>query len=166
MATFPAWRSVRAFLVMMSNFQWLTAVYLGIYCGGSALAWDYEGHRIVNQIALASLPTNFPVFTFTRAARERIAFLVGEPDRWRNTTDLPLKHFNGPDHYLDFEELADVGLGVTNLSHFRYEFVTQLALGRNGMRQISRRLILRGIRTRPASWWVSCLGPSRSNTQN
>ena len=31
---------------------------------------------------------------------------VGEPDRWRNTTDLPIKHFNGVDHYLDAEELA------------------------------------------------------------
>ena len=27
-----------------------------------ALAWDYEGHRAANQLALASLPTNFPAF--------------------------------------------------------------------------------------------------------
>ena len=59
-------------------------------------AWDYEGHRTVNQLALDSLPTNFPAFVFTAAARERIAFLGGEPDRWRNTPDLTLKHCNGP----------------------------------------------------------------------
>src|SRR5205814_1195720 len=26
----------------------------------SSRAWDYEGHRAVNQLALAALPTNFP----------------------------------------------------------------------------------------------------------
>src|SRR5258708_4991042 len=28
----------------------------------AARAWDYEGHRIVNQLALASLPKDFPDF--------------------------------------------------------------------------------------------------------
>src|SRR5437667_8821981 len=59
---------------------------------GSSRAWDYEGHRLINQLALATLPTNFPAFVRTPDARERVAFLSGEPDRWRNTADLPLKH--------------------------------------------------------------------------
>src|SRR5262245_58092534 len=75
-----------------------------------ARAWDYEGHRLVNQLALASLPTNFPQFVQAPAAAERIAFLAGEPDRWRNVQDLPLRHCYGPDHYIDAEELADYGL--------------------------------------------------------
>ena len=75
----------------------------------TSLAWDYEGHRIVNQLALASLPTNFPSFVRTPAVSERVAFLAGEPDRWRNTPDLSLKHFNGPDHYLDIEGLDACG---------------------------------------------------------
>src|SRR2546427_12466589 len=75
----------------------------------SALAWDYEGHRIVNQLALASLPTNFPSFVRAADTAERVAFLSGEPDRWRNTPDLPLKHFNGPDHYIDLEQLSLYG---------------------------------------------------------
>ena len=73
-----------------------------------ALAWDYEGHRLVNQLALASLPTNFPAFVRVPVAAERIAFLAGEPDRWRNVQDLPLRHSNGPDHYLDLEQLNDL----------------------------------------------------------
>ena len=93
-----------------------------------ARAWDYEGHRLVNQLALASLPTNFPVFAFTPEARERVAFLAGEPDRWRNTTDQALNHFNGPDHYMDMEQLEDYGLEARQLSSFRYDFVAQLAL--------------------------------------
>lgn len=93
-------------------------------------AWDYEGHRTVNQLALASLPTNFPAFVFTPAARERIAFLGGEPDRWRNTPDLTLKHCNGPDHYLDMEELAHFQMEPKTLSPFRFDFVAQLARAR------------------------------------
>lgn len=95
-----------------------------------ATAWDYEGHRLVNQLALASLPTNFPAFVKEAAAAERIAFLAGEPDRWRNTTDLTLKHFNNPDHYFDFEDIAHCGLKPEMLPPFRYEFAEQVAVAR------------------------------------
>ena len=94
-------------------------------------AWDYEGHRVVNQLALLSLPTNFPGFVRAPAAQERIAFLGGEADRWRNTPDeLPFSHINGPDHYLDLEELEDYGLTVQTLPIFRYDFTAKLALAR------------------------------------
>jgi hypothetical protein len=93
-------------------------------------AWDYEGHRLVNQLALDALPTNFPVFVQTPAARERIAFLGGEADRWRNSPDLSFKHASSPDHYIDFEELGVVGLEAKSLSPFRYEFAAQFAQAR------------------------------------
>jgi hypothetical protein len=93
-------------------------------------AWDYEGHRLINQLAIESLPKNFPSFVFTPAHRERLAFLAGEPDRWRNTTELPLKHCNGPDHYFDIDLLPLADLSPARLSPFRYEFVTQLTLAR------------------------------------
>jgi hypothetical protein len=96
----------------------------------SGLAWDYEGHRLVNQLALGSLPTNFPAFVREPAAEERIAFLACEPDRWRNTPDLPLQHCNEPDHYIDLEELAPYNLTPRTLPVFRYDFVAQLALAR------------------------------------
>jgi hypothetical protein len=95
-----------------------------------ARAWDYEGHRVVNQLALASLPTNFPACVREPAAAERIAFLAGEMDRWRNTPDLPLKNYSFPDHYIDMEELADYGLKPEMLPIFRYDFIAQLALFR------------------------------------
>jgi hypothetical protein len=93
-------------------------------------AWDYEAHRVVNELALASLPTNFPAFVREPAAAERIAFLAGEMDRWRNTPDLPLKNYSFPDHYMDMEELANYGLKPEMLPVFRYDFVAQLALYR------------------------------------
>jgi hypothetical protein len=96
----------------------------------TAFAWDYEGHRAVNQLALASLPADFPKFILTPAARERIAFLSGEPDRWRNASDLPTMHFNSPDHYLDMEDLELVDATPQNLTEFRYVFAAQLAQAR------------------------------------
>jgi hypothetical protein len=95
-----------------------------------AQAWDYEGHRVVNQLALAALPTNFPVFVHQPAAAERIAFLAGEMDRWRNTQDLSLKQYSFPDHYMDMEELAEYGLKAEMLPIFRYDFIAQLAVYR------------------------------------
>ena len=114
------------------NQKFFCAFVLSIFCLApfSSFAWDYEGHRIVNQLALASLPANFPAFALTPAARERIAFLGGEPDRWRNVTDPTFRHVNGPDHYIDLEELVVYGIDARALPRFRYDFAAQLALAR------------------------------------
>ena len=93
-------------------------------------AWDYEGHRIVNQLALASLPANFPAFIRAPAAAERVAFLSGEPDRWRNSLSPTAKHASGPDHFLDIDELAAHGLSPKTASPFRYDFVEQIKSAR------------------------------------
>ncbi|MEI6195633.1 MAG: hypothetical protein WCS42_15030 [Verrucomicrobiota bacterium] len=92
-------------------------------------AWDYEGHHMVNELALASLPKDFGI-DLTPALKGRVAFLAGEPDRWRNVPDLPLKHFNGPDHYLDVEDLTLCGLTLETLPIMRYDFVAILANAR------------------------------------
>lgn len=95
-----------------------------------ARAWDYEGHRIVNQLALASLPKEFPPFVHAVAHAERVAFLSGEPDRWRNVPDLPLKHAGGMEHYCDLEYITDAGLDWETVPSFRYDFVVQFAAAR------------------------------------
>src|ERR1041385_6281567 len=95
-----------------------------------ALGWDYEGHRVVNELALASLPTNFPNFVHTPEASERIAFLAGEPDRWRNTPDLALQHCQEPEHFIDIDQLAQFGLKPEALPVFRYDFISELAVFR------------------------------------
>lgn len=93
-------------------------------------AWDYEGHRIVNQLALASLPREFPAFVHGLANAERVTFLAGEPDRWRNVADLPLKQLNALDHYCDMEYIPEAGLDWATVPSFRYDFVVQFAAGR------------------------------------
>lgn len=98
--------------------------------GPRAWAWDYEGHRLVNLLALGTLPTNFPSFVRTAIAQERIAFLSGEPDRWRNTPEAPLRHSNGPDHYFDVDLVPRFHLDLTQLNPFRYEFHAQTLAAR------------------------------------
>ncbi|MCX6893124.1 MAG: hypothetical protein NTX51_16630 [Verrucomicrobia bacterium] len=89
-------------------------------------AWDYTYHRLINEAALASLPTNFPAFVRAPAAAERIGFLSGEPDRWRNVKDLSFSHYSGPDHYFDMEELPLYGFKPESLPVFRYDFAAEL----------------------------------------
>jgi hypothetical protein len=114
----------------MRRFLLIAAACAMALLGPGALAWDYEGHRSINQLAIASLPAKFPEFVREPAAAERIAFLAGEPDRWRNSPDLPLRHANGPDHYIDMEELALYGLKPETLPVFRYDFVASLEVFR------------------------------------
>jgi hypothetical protein len=109
------------------GFLGLTAVLL---LAPVAHGWDYEGHRLVNQLALTALPADFPAFVREPANAERIAFLSGEPDRWRNVPDLPIKQYNGVDHFCDLEQLADAGLDATTVTSLRYEFAAQFAAGR------------------------------------
>ena len=111
------------------------AILLGAFVFHAA-AWDYEGHHAINELALASLPTNFPAFALTPEARTRVAFLAGEPDRWRNATDtktgrgLALGHASGPDHYLDMEDLPLYGLTPATLPPLRYDFVAVIVKAR------------------------------------
>jgi hypothetical protein len=95
--------------------------------GQSVFAWDYEGHRLVNELALAALPKDFPAFAVTPEAQDRIAFLAGEPDRWRSTPNLDLQHSQEPEHFFDLEELSLYGLTPETLPIFRYEFVSIVA---------------------------------------
>lgn len=108
------------------------ALIAGISAATSAFAWDYEGHRIVNQLGLAALPADFPAFVQEQANAERIAFLAGDPDRWRNVPDLPLKQSGGSwtDHFCDLEQLPEAGIDPTKVTSFRYDFILAFAAGR------------------------------------
>ena len=105
-------------------------------CVFNAAAWDYEGHHAVNELALAALPTNFPAFALAPETRDRIAYLAGEADRWRNETSLrdgtglALGHASGPDHYLDLEDIYLYGLTPETLPPLRYDFVADIVKAR------------------------------------
>jgi hypothetical protein len=101
-----------------------------------AAAWDYEGHHAVNELALDTLPANFPAFALTPAAKDRIAYLAGEADRWRNITDmragrgLELANASAPDHYLDLEDVYNYDLTPATLPPFRYLFAEAITKAR------------------------------------
>ncbi len=102
----------------------------------NAAAWDYDGHHAVNELALASLPTNFPAFVLAPATRDRIAFLAGEADRWRNETStkngtgLALGHASGPDHYIDLDDIKLYDLTPATLPPLRYDFAADIVKSR------------------------------------
>jgi hypothetical protein len=101
-----------------------------------AAAWDYEGHHAINGLALATLPTNFPAFVLAPETRDRIAYLGGEPDRWRNETNLKngtglaLGHASGTDHYFDLEDIKLYGLTPETLPPLRYDYVADIVKAR------------------------------------
>ena len=93
-------------------------------------AWDYEGHRMVNHLAFDALPQDFPAFARTPEARERVAFLAGEPDRWRNSTNAAARHSANSEHFIDLDDLPLFGLQREQLTPFRYDFMAMLGEGR------------------------------------
>jgi hypothetical protein len=114
----------------------LAVIGLAAALAGKVQAWDYEGHHAVNELALSSLPKDFPAFALTPDARTRIAYLAGEADRWRNITSfrdgtgLALGHASGPDHYLDLEDIRLYGLTPATLPPLRYDFVAAIVKAR------------------------------------
>lgn len=79
-------------------------------------SWGYEGHTLVNQVAASKIPSDMP--RFFRKGRKLIAYLGYEPDRWRDAREVSLRDAQGPDHFIDFELLAD----VSELPRERYSF--------------------------------------------
>ena len=96
----------------------------------SARAWNYPGHRMVNQVALAALPPDFPAWIRTPEVKDRITYLAGEPDRWRDTWLQPLQQYNALDHFIDLEEVPAAGISYDSLTPFLYDFVVRFAEGR------------------------------------
>ncbi len=91
-------------------------------------AWGNEGHRLVNKLAAASLPSDVPAFLRAPAAEEEIEYLGPEPDRWRSKAEPELNAAQAPEHFIDLE-LAD-SLGP--LPHKRLDFEAKaFAAGKN-----------------------------------
>lgn len=88
--------------------------------------WGAAGHRDITRAAMAALPAATPQWLRDPAFVERAAFLANEPDRWRATRLDALTHENGPDHYIDLEELQPRRMELRTLPRLRYEFVAML----------------------------------------
>lgn len=116
---------------MSPVFRSLCVALGGLLATVVAQAWDYEGHRIVNQVALAALPADFPAFAREPATAERILHMANVPDRWRNV-DPWLRQTGGSwtDHFLDVEQLTAAGLDPRTVPSDQLDFAVQFAAAR------------------------------------
>src|SRR3954452_6667941 len=78
----------------------LVAVLAGL---GVARAWWVKGHETITEAAAMALPDEMPAFF--RAGGKALANFAGDPDRWKNREARFLKVAEGPNHFLDMEDL-------------------------------------------------------------
>jgi len=84
----------------------LAALTCLISLSTSGHAWETEGHRMINRLAVTNLPPDTPEFLRTPTASDEIEWLGPEPDRWRSAAEPELNAAQAPEHFLDLE-LAD-----------------------------------------------------------
>jgi len=83
-----------------------------------AHAWEQEGHRMINKLAVSNLPSDVPAFLRSQAAIDEIEYLGPEPDRWRSRAEPELSAAQAPEHFIDFEAADALG----PLPHKRLDF--------------------------------------------
>jgi hypothetical protein len=94
------------------------AVLLSLLAAPSLFAWGQKGHLMSNEAAALTLPNDMPPFFL--AAVDELTYFGPEPDRWRATGES-LDAANPPDHFLDYEYVADLKLPAD-----RYRFIDLL----------------------------------------
>ena len=88
-----------------------------------AFGWGADGHRMINRLAIESLPADAPAFLRAPEAVNEVEYLGPEPDRWRSPAEPELNAAQAPEHFIDME-YADV---VGPLPRRRMQFINALA---------------------------------------
>ncbi len=89
-----------------------------------SFGWGRDGHKIINRVAMETLPANMPAFLRTPLALDEIEYLGPEPDRWRVASEPELSAADAPEHFLNLE-LADMA-APGGLPAQRYGFLDDL----------------------------------------
>ena len=90
-----------------------------------SVAWGNDGHKMINRLAAANLPSDVPEFLRSMAAQDAMEYYGPEPDRWRGQLEPELSAVNAADHFMDME-WADLIGGP--LPRKRYDFIRALAV--------------------------------------
>ena len=85
------------------------AVFSLVLPSTPAHAWDNEGHRIINKLAVSTLPGDVPAFFRSEGAIDEIEYLGPEPDRWRSKAEPELSAAQAPEHFIDLEAADAIG---------------------------------------------------------
>ena len=75
----------------------------------AARAWGNEGHRLINRLAVSTMPASVPAFLRSEAAVNEIEYLGPEPDRWRSAAEPELSAAQAPEHFIDLEPADALG---------------------------------------------------------
>jgi hypothetical protein len=86
-------------------------------CVQAAFPWGNEGHGAINHVACEKLPSTVP--EFLRSACDQLAYIAPEPDRWRQPSELALKRFQEPDHFIKLEAVEGMDLPPDRYSFYR-----------------------------------------------
>ena len=75
----------------------------------SAFAWGPDGHRMIGELAMTSLPKNLPYFLHMKTAAKEVGYLAPEPDRERGGgEEFDAEH--SPAHFVDvLDDLTVLG---------------------------------------------------------
>src|SRR5258707_5018542 len=86
------------------------ATLLPVMLVQQSFAWGSDGHKMINRLAAANLPTDVPAFLRNGEALDTMEYLGPEPDRWKNRAENELSVTQSPDHFIDMEwaDYADV----------------------------------------------------------
>lgn len=74
----------------------------------AARPWGASGHEMAALAAHATLPAEMP--PFFRDARDQLAYLNAEPDRWRDGSMTEMAEAWAYDHYIDLENVPEGAL--------------------------------------------------------
>jgi len=91
----------------------------------SGLGWGSDGHRMIDRLAAAKLPTDVPEFLRSPYAQDAMEYYGPEPDRWKSSAESELRNAATPEHYIDLEWADEIG---GPLPRNRYDFVRALAV--------------------------------------
>ena len=91
-------------------------VGIGLAAGGLVVGlapgWWVKGHGTIAEAAAARLPDDVPAFF--RAGGRHLAYLAGDPDRWKNRETPFLRRAEEANHFLDTEDLEGKPLPATH----------------------------------------------------
>lgn len=81
--------------------------------------WGSDGHHMINQLAVSTLPVEVPAFLRTGEGLAAAVYYAPEPDHWRGRAEPELAAASAPEHYMDMEYLDLLG----TLPRNRYDYV-------------------------------------------
>jgi hypothetical protein len=109
----------------------LLGASLALACSAStALAWDGAGHRMITRVALGGLREELPAWLKDEQTALACSDMSQQPDRWRSVRVPQLTHLNNPDHYIDIDDLPQLGMTLRTMPQLRHEYVKLISLAR------------------------------------